>query len=100
MTLSPQLPEGFKCQLSLCHLVAPSLSHPQSQMGWLSTGTSCLSILKEFLSPGLPHLSVKFAETDIKSDFHLVHYILMILNYWDFQSERKHFDTAMPTGQL
>lgn len=57
------------------------------------------SILKEFPAPAfLP--TVLGLQTGIKSDFHLVHYIWVILSYWDFQFERKYFDAAMPTGQL
>lgn len=67
---------------------------------WLPGVTSSFLCPEGFPNPCLPCLSVQFAETGIKSDFHLVHYILMILSCWDFQFERKYFDTAMLTGQL
>lgn len=67
---------------------------------WLPWATGFLPHPEEFCSPCPPHPRVCFTETDVKSDFHLVHYILMILSYWDFPFERKYFDTALPTRQL
>lgn len=92
ITLFPKLvgaPEESSPEIP-CDILAfkvPFFPPLLSMDGWLPELASFHLHPEEFLSPCLSHLSVQFAEMDIKSDFFLLH-CMMILSYWDFQFER------------